>query len=286
VSTAQHVRDLDEHGYAIVRGVFDAREMAAIQGAVREVYGAGLQHPKSWRHGNRYYEVNDDPEGGHVVLQAHWVALDNPVLEQYRRHPKLLALLEPLLGNTIRQSTNQLHWKPPGAKFVTFSYHQDARFTGLDPHDVDWLMPFQITTGLAIDPQRQENGALRVFPGSHRLGYLGLADSGKGYLMSGRDQEAELRAAGLDPADAVTLEMEPGDLAFWTLLTIHGSGPNRSGNARAFGINAYVNGAKISHGEPAFIDGRSAPLDPASPGLLNTDRPDPHYVEADEWMEG
>ncbi len=284
--SAHALKDLvEEHGYAIVRGVFDAAEVAEIQRETAAIYAEGMTHPSSWRHGNKMFEVSHDPAAGHVVLQAHWFALTNPVMEAYRRHPKLLPLLEPFVGRTIRQSTNQIHWKPPGAQYSSFNYHQDARFTGLDPNDVAWLMPYQITTGLAIDPQTKENGCLRIFPGSHRLGYLGLSDGGKGFLMTGDDQTAEMIAAGLDPAGAVDVEMEPGDLVLWTLLTVHGSGRNSGAdNARAFQISAYVNGAKIQTGEVAFEDGRSVALDPTQLTLRNYTNPEPHYTEAPDWL--
>ena len=71
--------------------------------------------------------------------------------------------------------------------------------------------------------KRVENGALRVIPKSHRLGYLGLSDDGP--IMVGQTQDEELRRAGLDPSNIVTCEMEPGDLLLWTLFTVHGSAP-------------------------------------------------------------
>ncbi|WP_245489703.1 phytanoyl-CoA dioxygenase family protein, partial [Mesorhizobium sp. M2D.F.Ca.ET.140.01.1.1] len=40
-----------------------------------------------------------------------------------------------------------------------------------------------VTTGLAVDRATLDNGCLQVVPGSHKLGYLGLSDEGKGELM-------------------------------------------------------------------------------------------------------
>ena len=41
--------------------------------------------------------------------------------------------------------------------------------------------------------------------------------------MKGTTQRDELVAAGLDPSRVVDLELEPGDLALWGLLSVHGS---------------------------------------------------------------
>ena len=55
--TAQHVEHFREHGYAIVRGLFDAAEMAEAQREAARVYALGLQHHATWRHKNLLYEV-------------------------------------------------------------------------------------------------------------------------------------------------------------------------------------------------------------------------------------
>ncbi len=88
------------------------------------------------------------------------------------------------------------------------------------------LLYGSINTGLAIDRQTVENGALRVVPRSHLHGYLGLSEDQT--LMTGQTPDEDLVRAGLDPASIVTCTMEPGDLLLWTLYTVHGSAPNVS----------------------------------------------------------
>ena len=147
-SHADHFRD---HGYAIVRGLFDAAEMTEIRDAARAVYAEGIKHPSSYRDRNLYFDVIDDPDGGRVVLQAHWFSWINATLDRARRHPKVFQVLQPLLGDDIKQIANQIHWKPPGARLTGFRFHQDLRFRDEDSLDGD---PFanSVTLGLAIDP--------------------------------------------------------------------------------------------------------------------------------------
>lgn len=281
-SHAEHFR---EQGFAIVRGLFDAAEMTEIQEAARAVYAEGVGHPSSYRHKNLYFEVIDDPDGGHVVLQAHWFSWINETLDRYRRHPKVFEVLQPLLGDDIKQIANQIHWKPPGARLTGFRFHQDLRFRDRDSLDGD---PFanSVTLGLAIDRTTAENGALRVVPGSHKRGYLGLSDDG-GALMKGETAEAELRKAGLDPASIVTCELEPGDAVIWSLLTVHGSGANRSACDRAFNINSYVRAAASRRGELTFQRGHPVPLG-EEPVLCKYDElftnPGPFHL-ANDWYK-
>lgn len=188
------------------------------------------------------------------------------------------------MGADIKQISHQIHWKPPGAKYTSYRFHQDARFREGNVKDFDYLRS-TVTTGLAIDRQTAANGALRLIPGSHRLGYLGLSDDGP--IMVGRTQDEELRRAGLDPANIVTCEMAPGDLLLWTLFTVHGSAPNVSAYDRRFMINSYVRAGDSARGEWAFRGGVSTPLG-TEPQICKYEqlheRPGPFYIESD-WTE-
>jgi len=278
------VEELYREGYAIVRGFFGPAEIAEIAAAADRVYAEGLRHHATYRHKNLLLEVLDDPQARRrVVLQAHWSAWLEPVLERMRRAPRYLEVLEPFLGRDIKQITHQLHWKPPGAKYTFYRYHQDARFRNAQA--VRNLLYGTVNTGLAIDAQTAANGALRVIPRSHLRGYLGLSEDGT--LMTGSTPDAALLRAGLDPAAAVTCEMAPGDLLLWTLYTVHGSGPNLSGQERRFMINSYVRAADSERGEWAFRDGVSTPLG-EEPQICKyeqlRERPGPFYIEPD-WTE-
>lgn len=273
-----------EEGYAVARGVFSPETMAAVQAETRRIYEEGLRHPRSFRDKNLYFEVLPEAHAGQrYVLQAHWFAWISPFFEQLRRDPAYLAVLEPILGGDIKQIVQQIHWKPPGAGLTGFRFHQDLRFRERRDAFRD-ILRGQLNTGLAIDPATAENGCLRVIPGSHKRGYLGLSDDG-GALMKGETERAELEAAGLDPDAIVDLELEPGDLALWSLLTVHGSKPNASARDRAFGISSYARAGGVDRGEWAFRGGVSTPLGP-EPELCKYEalrtKPGPFYVE-DDW---
>jgi len=276
------VEQLNADGYAIIRGFLSPAQMTQISAEVDRIYQEGLKHHATYRDRNLLFEILEDPKAQRrVVLQAHWTAWISPLMESMRRSDQYRRVLQPFLGPDIKQMSHQIHWKPPGAKYTSYRFHQDARFRTGNLTDHDYLRS-TVTTGLAIDRQTVANGALRVFPGSHRLGYLGLSDDGP--IMVGQTQDEELRRAGLDSAQVVVCEMEPGDLLLWNLFTVHGSAPNVSSYDRRFMINSFVRAADSEHGEWAFRDGESTPLGP-EPRICKyeqlLERPGPFYIESD-----
>jgi phytanoyl-CoA hydroxylase len=279
------VAELETEGYAIVRGFLSPSEIAEVAAETDRMYQEGLKHHATYRDKNLLFEVLDDPKANRrVVLQAHWTAWLSPLMERMRRSPQYYSVLQPFLGEDIKQISHQVHWKPPGAKYTFYRFHQDARFRAGNVKDFAYLRS-TVTTGLAIDRQTVANGALRVIPRSHHLGYLGLSDDGP--IMVGQTQDEELRRAGLDPSNIVTCEMEPGDLLLWTLFTVHGSAPNVSDYDRRFMINSYVRGADSERGEWTFHGGVSTALG-TEPEICKyeqlRERPGPFYIESD-WTE-
>ena len=273
--TARQAREANEQyreeGYAIVRGFIDGDRVERLQKEARSVYEEGLKHHATYRNGNLSFQVLPESHfDKRYVLQAYWFSWINDYFEQIRRSDDYLLLLEGLLGRDIKQVAQQLHWKPPGVNVSGYRFHQDIRFR--QGSDIDKIAASTVTTGLAVDRATKENGCLQVVPGSHKLGYLGLSDdSNDGMLMKGLTAEEELRSAGIDPADIVDLELEPGDLAVWGLLTVHGSAPNKSAHDRAFLLSSYVQAEHSERGEWAFRNGVSTPLGD-TPLLCKDDR--------------
>ena len=272
-----------EQGYAVFRGLLPRAALGGLQAETRRIYEEGLKHPSTYRDRNLLFEILPESfRGRRYVLQAHWMSWISPYFEHLRRSEPYRRALTPLLGADIKQVAQQIHWKPPGAERTGFRFHQDLRFRERRDAFRD-LMTSYITTGLAIDPATRENGCLRIIPGSHRMGYLGLSDDGP--LMKGVTEEPVLRAAGLDPDAIVDIELEPGDLVMWSLLTVHGSDINRSQKDRAFLLSSYVKAANSDRGEWTFRGGESVALGP-QPQLCKYEqlhtKPGPFYSD-DKW---
>jgi ectoine hydroxylase-related dioxygenase (phytanoyl-CoA dioxygenase family) len=129
------------------------------------------------------------------------------------RHPAILEVLQEYWGEAASLFKDKLIFKIPG--------HE-----GFGPHqDHVWWRPFPtslVTVSLAIDSSDRDNGALEVAPGYHRM----ANPVAPGILRDLRPEEAPAESAWR------RVDMEPGDLIFFSCLTPHRSGPNRSCQAR------------------------------------------------------
>jgi ectoine hydroxylase-related dioxygenase (phytanoyl-CoA dioxygenase family) len=277
-------REDDEHcaqywreGFAIIRGLFNAGEIAQIAAAADQVYGEGVAHGRSFRHGNLFYNVVPRDDGTPVVRMAQWPSYHQPVLNRFRLDQRIARLLQPLIGHNLKQIINQIHWKAPGS-LGDFAWHQDSR-SRRPKRAYRNLASSYVQTGLAIDPHTVEAGCMRFIPRSHLRGDLGMDCSKKalGTAMT----HTTLDAVGLSASDALDLLLEPGDLALWNPYLVHGSGTNHSNHRRRFYINGYVRAEDCDRGEWTFRNGLPVPLGP-KPALVHYEelrqRPGPHYV--------
>jgi non-heme Fe2+,alpha-ketoglutarate-dependent halogenase len=151
------------------------------------------------------------------------------------------------------------------------SWHQDATYWGLSRPDV-------VTAWVALTASTAENGALEVIPGSHRLDQLPHRDTFAPDNLLTRGQEI---AVEVDRAQAVTLELQPGEMSLHHVRLVHGSAPNRSdGRRMGFAIRYLptsvapvggVDSAALVRGVDAFHNFEPEPLPTADS--------DPAFVE-------
>ena len=88
---------------------------------------------------------------------AHYIS---PVLDQVCHNSKILDAVESIIGKDILVGGTTLFIKDPDNKgFV--SWHQDAKYIGFEPHN--W-----VTAWLAITNANEENGCMRMCPGTHK----------------------------------------------------------------------------------------------------------------------
>lgn len=274
-------------GYSIIRGFIPGGDIAELQAQTKNVYQLGVSHPTTFRHGNLLYEILPEEHfGERYLIQAHWASWANTYFEEFRRRPEFLNVLSPLIGDDIKQVTQQIHWKPPGAQLTGYRFHQDLRFRESREQYKD-IIADTVQIAVAVDRSTLENGCLQIIPRSHTNGYLNLSEDGK-TIMTGLTDDDELIAAGLDPKSIVNLELEPGDAAIWNLLTVHGSLPNNSLNDRALMISSYVRGETSNRGEWAFRNQVSTSIG-EKPEICKfealRENPEPHYIDSN-WFLG
>jgi ectoine hydroxylase-related dioxygenase (phytanoyl-CoA dioxygenase family) len=267
-----------ELGYVIISGVFSPVEVEQFALRFDRWYAEGLRHPRTFRHQNKVIWIEHTDAGDRIVRGMQWPSYEDHILDSVRTDPRMLALVEPMLGSTVKQIINQLHWKAPGSG-ITWGLHRDVRSRKPESAFRE-LATSYVQTGLAIDRHWAGNGAMQILPRSHEQGRLDLADHGGSRDDTG---EAGWRQAGVDLSDMVDVEMAPGDVALWGPYAVHGGGKNTTPDSyRRLYINGYVIAENCDRGELAFDNGEPVALDLLNPAHIQYDglqsRPEAHYA--------
>ena len=152
----------------------------------------------------------------------------NPFM-QAARHEPVLDMLEQLIGPDLVLWITRVLCKP-AAKGREVPWHQDGEYWPMRPLAT-------CSVWIALDPVSTENGCMRFIPGSHKQQQLYRHHESK------RDNlvlNLELDQDQFDEAQAVNVELEPGQMSLHDVRLIHGSLANTSGRRRAALIMRYM----------------------------------------------
>ena len=231
-ATTEEYEQFYRDGFVVVRSAFEPAEVRVIAAAFDGLLTtAETLQATGMHHGAQF--VLERPHGWRtppVVHRVVWAGAAQPSLLKTGEDPRILRFVASLLGSEdMDQLINQAHFKMPGDG-VTFAWHQDSvhRRYGTDLwRDVNGRGSY-VQALLTIDPMHSGNGPLTVVPGSNQDGHIHppdrkVLDSG----MFAREQ-------------AVTLALDPGDLAFFGPYTVHRSNANESRQPRRALINGYA----------------------------------------------
>lgn len=222
-------------GFVTARGVF-AGEAAALQNEASRL--AGLSH--LIESNNLRCRWQDHADTGECRFDCFDPVIDlGELCARVARSPELLGMAAQIYGKPAFLFKDKLIFKPPGAK--GYGMHQD--FISFEGFPESFL-----TAIVAIDPSDAASGATEVFPGVHQRGYLSPRDG----MYHALSEDA------VDLSTGVTLDLAPGDVAFFSGFTPHRSAPNRSGHARRLlylSYNAAGDGGDLRAGHYAFFHG-------------------------------
>lgn len=135
--------------------------------------------------------------------------------------PRIVDPVSDVLGpDVLLWSLNWFIKEPRDGKFVT--YHQDATYWGLEPHNV-------VTAWVALSDASSSTGPMKFIPGSHRDEvYEHLDTFGEDNLLS----RGQVIQTDIDEADAVASPLQPGEMSLHHVRLIHGSEPNQTDDRR------------------------------------------------------
>ena len=177
--------------------------------------------------------------------------LISPLLDSVVHNSKILDTVQSLIGKNILVCGTTLFIKDPNKKgFV--SYHQDAKYIGLEPYN--W-----VTAWVAITDSNEENGCMRMWPGSHK-------DKIKEHNQMFNKDNLLTRGQTVNNVpikNTTPLILKAGQMSLHHPMVIHGSGLNKSKDRRiGFVIQSYIgtnvkqvlgkNGVQLARGIDKF----------------------------------
>ena len=162
----QVVEQLKSEGYAIIRGFLSPAEIAAVSAETDRIYAEGLKHHATYRDREPAVRGAQRPQGQAPRRAAGALdRLDQPSDgARCGEAANYYAVLEPFLGrghqadHVIRSTGSR---RAQNTRLIDFI--RTRVFVKATSRTFDYLRS-TVTTGLAIDRQTAENGALRIIP--------------------------------------------------------------------------------------------------------------------------
>ncbi|MCB1971398.1 MAG: phytanoyl-CoA dioxygenase family protein [Geminicoccaceae bacterium] len=138
------------------------------------------------------------------------------------RETSVLDAVEGILGPDILCWESALFTKDARSSSY-ISWHQDITYWGLEAEGN------VVTAWIALSPSTRLSGCMRVVPGTHTERVIEHRDTHAADNLLSRGQEL---AVDVDEADAVDIELQPGQMSLHHVKIFHGSNPNRSDDRR------------------------------------------------------
>ena len=156
------------------------------------------------------------------------VHLISPKLDSIVHNSKILDAVECIIGKNILVCSTTLFIKNPDKKeFV--SYHQDAKYIGLEPHN--W-----VTAWIALTDSNERNGCMKMWPKSHLEIKEHNQKFNEGNLLT-RGQTVE----NIPKEKVKSIELKAGQMSLHHPRIVHGSGINKSRDRRiGFVVQSYI----------------------------------------------
>jgi len=210
------VKTYREQGWLMVENMLDSGELAT----VRRIVDGMAEGARGLTGHTEMYDLEPDhlPEAPRVrrIKTPH---RHEPYFWELARHPKLLTILQRLLGSeAVRLHGSKINMKAP-AGGAPVEWHQDWAFY---PHTNDDLL----AVGVMLEDCTVENGAMLMLSGTHK-GKV-FDHHADGHFCGAID----LPSADLDVSGAAPCTGRAGSMSFHHVRTVHGSAQNLSAHPR------------------------------------------------------
>lgn len=149
-------------------------------------------------------------------------------------NPRIHNFVEGILGLNFYCWASSFFIKEPFSK-STVGWHQDAYYWPMRPYN-------SVTVWLAFDDVDEENGGMRVVPGSHLHGVMKHKHSQKTDSIL----TLELETGSFNEADAIQFRLKAGEISLHDDRCVHSSPSNPSPRRRA-GLTIRYSGTNVKN---------------------------------------
>ncbi|OUM02165.1 phytanoyl-CoA dioxygenase family protein [Variovorax sp. JS1663] len=178
----------------------------------------------------------DNGEGVHGSRQFLDLAMD----------PGIVELVSGVIGEDVILWGCHVFCKPASEGYET-PWHQDGHYWPIRPLA-------NCTVWVALEPSTSANGCLRVIPRSHEAQVL------HPHLHEDRDDltlNQRMAAGSFDEAEAVDLELQPGQMSLHDVYMIHGARANTSNRRRTGVALRYMPSTSVFERDIRPADGKT-----------------------------
>lgn len=205
----------EEQGFLVVENLLSPDQADGLRNRTREIAeGKVPDFPRS--------DLELEPGAKTPRLESlrklNRCAENDPVFFAHAADPRILDIVETLIGPDIKLFGSQCFMKPPGG--IEKPYHQDSYYFTIEPKEL-------VTCWTALDDVTLENGCLWVIPGSHRTGIVHHED-----WFIGDRPDKQVPDASIDRENETPIVMPAGSCSFHHSVLLHRSAANTSDRPR------------------------------------------------------
>ena len=222
--------NFERDGFLIVRGLLDAETCARVDKLVDDSLSPAIA-PLEFEADVHYPGApsGKHARGGYTPRRLLHAYTRDSLFRDLSRHPQVVGRLQVLMGNQrillSQNHHNCVMTKHPGFSSLT-SWHQDVRYWSFD-------RPELVSVWFALGREYRENGSLQFIPGSHLLELeRGRLDAAL-FLRTDLPENREL----ID--QALSANLEQGDVVFFHCRTFHAAGRNETGEVKKSLVFTY-----------------------------------------------
>jgi phytanoyl-CoA hydroxylase len=212
------------HGYLVFPAMLDADEVGRLRAALDEV----LEEAQGLTETNEKFSITRGDDGRPHVRRIFNPIKHHKAFYDAAFHPRILDTVENLIGPNIQIHHTKLNLKPPSSPEARFEWHQDYPFFPHTNYDL-------LAVLVHLDEATEENGCIRLIPGSHHLGPRLHRFARDGAFSS----QLEDQSVVADEAQVIHVPCPAGSVELHHCNMLHSSTANRGVQPRSALIIQY-----------------------------------------------